>query len=192
MSLIVALCNVDRVLVSVQCTVTVCTVTFFCQKCAFRGSRYHNDYLFHLSVGAYRARVVMKLSQDYTDPQAAAKALTLIAEKCDFAAKESEEESLSPIQIEYHLSQACGSDYSYSPIPIFRRLQPVSTLRVLVLKDIFWAGMSYVYSIPSFSVVSVKIRHVEVSFCEETNEVRMDAFMREDNDIPNWIPASKC
>ena len=48
-----------------------------------------------------------------------------------------------------------------------------------------WAGDVYTYTIPTFTVVSVKLRHIEVSAREGP---KFYAFMKDDIDEPLLVP----
>ena len=58
--------------------------------------------------------------------------------------------------------------------------------------DVLWAGDIYHYTIPSFDVLTVTLRHVEFTFNAQDSSVKkFDAFMKENEDIIiNRVPAT--
>ena len=56
--------------------------------------------------------------------------------------------------------------------------------------DVLWAGDFYTYNIPSFSVLTVELRHVEITLTNDIGYSKVDGFMREDSDILNKVPHS--
>lgn len=60
----------------------------------------------------------------------------------------------------------------------------------IFLVDVIWAGDLCTYTIPSFSVLTVELRHVEIAFTSYDGYKKVDAFMREDSDIINKVPRS--
>ena len=57
------------------------------------------------------------------------------------------------------------------------------------LLNILWAGNIYAY-VPSFSVLTVTLRHVVISFMDQRGYQKVDAFMQENPDILTYVPTS--
>lgn len=91
---------------------------------------------------------------------------------------------------------------SYSPLSIERSTQSSeeslksknsdietdpSTCNLL---NVLWAGDIYAYNVPSFSVLTVTLRHVVISFMDQRGYQKVDAFMQENPDILTYVPTS--
>lgn len=58
-------------------------------------------------------------------------------------------------------------------------IEKIETAKFFGSSNLLWVGDVYVYTIPSFEVLSFDLRHVEIS----ENCVKIDAFMRNDPTI---------
>ena len=58
------------------------------------------------------------------------------------------------------------------------------------LLNVLWAGDIYTYNVPSFSVLTVTLRHVVISFMDQRGYQKVDAFMQENPDILTYVPTS--
>ena len=59
--------------------------------------------------------------------------------------------------------------------------------------DVLWAGEVYHYTIPSFDVLTVDLRHIELAVkcgARAGGIKKIDAFMKDDSDIVDKIPAT--
>ena len=137
----------------------------------------------------------------YTSPQVARQQLDLSASYSPIAIKQWK---LSPSHLKPLKQQECVEE-SYSPLSIERVEQPQSKVLHGSLTpscasssssldkysdstqystseyiNILSVGNVYSYTIPSFNVLTVHLRHVEVS---TTDDSKFDAFVKEDTDI---------
>ena len=57
-----------------------------------------------------------------------------------------------------------------------------------LLVDVLRAGNVFAYTVPTFSVITVQLRHVEIHVMEENEYKKIDAFMRDDPFITSTVP----
>ena len=161
--------------------------------------------------GSCRARVMMKLATKYKSPSVAENQLNATgsdvvessAVLSDEASTTLPRSSYSPLTIE-HLPTFCAS-YASQLIDRADSSSTTSLERCSVkspespaesessdgnlMMEVLWVGEVYKYTIPSFNVLTVSLRHIRATSTHDCGTEQADVFIRDTSDVNTVVPA---
>ena len=101
------------------------------------------------------------------------------------------EKFATPLEAKKHLKEASISSLSLLPNSSSSSADNLLELQLPdcndpMIVDVLWSGEVYTYVIPSFSVLTVKLKHIEVTVRECAKIGKFDAFIRASDEFSDF------